>query len=164
MKKFGRPSPAMVLAVIALIAALGGTAIAGGALTSKKAKKIANKQITKRAPGLEVAKAGTANTATTAGSADNVFFATVDYNDSTPAILSGTPGIVGNGELFLGAPRLTFPRDMTGCAVTVNLFNGGTAGMARQSTTSAGADVLTPMVNAAGTDIRSDYNIVAVCP
>ena len=34
-----RPSPAMIIAVIALIAALGGTAVAGGVLTTKKFKK-----------------------------------------------------------------------------------------------------------------------------
>lgn len=33
-----RPSPAMIIAVIALVAALGGTAIAGGVLTTKKFK------------------------------------------------------------------------------------------------------------------------------
>ena len=47
---FRRPSPAMVVAIVALIAALGGTAIAGGALNKKKVNKI----ITNRAPGLSV--------------------------------------------------------------------------------------------------------------
>jgi hypothetical protein len=48
-----RPSPAMVVAVTALIAALGGSAIAGGILNKKKVNKI----ITNRAPGLSVASA-----------------------------------------------------------------------------------------------------------
>lgn len=41
MKRFlrRRPSPAMIVAVIALVAALGGTAVAGGFLTTKKFKK-----------------------------------------------------------------------------------------------------------------------------
>jgi hypothetical protein len=39
--RIGRPSPATIIAVIALIAALGGTAVAGGVLT--------NKQFTKKA-------------------------------------------------------------------------------------------------------------------
>jgi hypothetical protein len=55
-----------VVASLALIAAVAGTAVAGdpGAtvsakLTKKKVKKLANKQITKRAPGLSVANAAT---------------------------------------------------------------------------------------------------------
>jgi hypothetical protein len=47
---FRRPSPAMVVAIVALIAALGGTAVAGGALNKKKVNNI----ITNRAPGLSV--------------------------------------------------------------------------------------------------------------
>lgn len=76
-RRIGRPSPAMVVAIAALIVALSGTAIAGGVLNKKKVKKItnkvskkvANKQITKRAPGLSVASANTANSANSAGNA-----------------------------------------------------------------------------------------------
>jgi hypothetical protein len=57
-----RPSPAMVVAIIALIAALGGSAIAGGVLNKKKVNKI----ITNRAPGLSVSHAKSADTASTA--------------------------------------------------------------------------------------------------
>jgi hypothetical protein len=73
-----RPWPAIVVAVVALVAAVAGTAVAGpsattSALTKAKVKKIAKKQvnklapgiandeITKRAPGLSVASAVTAN-------------------------------------------------------------------------------------------------------
>jgi len=51
-----RPSPAIVVAVLALVAAFAGTAVAEEATTSakpvtkKKAKKIANKEIDKRFP------------------------------------------------------------------------------------------------------------------
>jgi len=61
---FRRPSPAMVVAIVALIAALGGTAIAGGVLTKKKVNKI----ITNRAPGLSVASAKNADNANVAQS------------------------------------------------------------------------------------------------
>jgi hypothetical protein len=65
MNRFSRrPSPAMIVAIIALIAALGGTAIAGGVLNKKKVNKI----ITNRAPGLSVAKAKTADSAGSAQS------------------------------------------------------------------------------------------------
>jgi hypothetical protein len=50
-----RPSPALIVAVVALVAALAGTAIAGpgassSAITKAKVKKVANKQINKRIP------------------------------------------------------------------------------------------------------------------
>src|SRR4051794_30803487 len=61
---FRRPSPAMVVAIVALIAALGGTAVAGGVLNKKKVNKI----ITNRAPGLSVLHAKTADSANNASS------------------------------------------------------------------------------------------------
>jgi hypothetical protein len=50
-----RPSPALIVAVVALVAAVAGTAIAGpgastSAISKSKVKKIANKQINKRLP------------------------------------------------------------------------------------------------------------------
>jgi hypothetical protein len=64
-----RPSPAIIVAVLALVAALAGTAVAERATTSakpvtkKKAKKITRKQINRLAPGLSVASADTATNA-----------------------------------------------------------------------------------------------------
>lgn len=87
-----RPSPAVLVAVLALAAALAGTAIAGpdattSALTKSKVMKIATKQaskqinalapgiadeqITRRAPGLAVATAANADNAAHAASADS---------------------------------------------------------------------------------------------
>jgi hypothetical protein len=68
MRGRGRPSPAMVVATVALIVALSGTAVGAAFITKKKAKKVANAAITKRAPGLSVANAKTAN-----GLADSSF-------------------------------------------------------------------------------------------
>jgi hypothetical protein len=88
-----RPSPALLVAVLALVAALAGTAVAGhdastSALSKKKVKKIARKQaikqinalvpgladeqITSRAPGLSVAHADTAAQANAANNATTV--------------------------------------------------------------------------------------------
>jgi hypothetical protein len=73
-----RPSPGVILGVIALVAALAGTAVASdptattSALSKKKVKKIANKRITKRAPDLAVASAVSADNATNADNADAV--------------------------------------------------------------------------------------------
>jgi len=74
-----RPSAAIVVAVLALVAALAGTAVAGrdvstSAVSKKKVKKIAKKQAVKQinelAPGLSVAHADTAETAETADTAN----------------------------------------------------------------------------------------------
>ena len=70
------PSPAFVLALIALIAAVTGAAIAksggGRSVTKKQAANIANNQITQRAPGLSVDHAASAGKADSAGDASLV--------------------------------------------------------------------------------------------
>jgi hypothetical protein len=69
-----RRSPTLVIAMIALIAALGGSAIAAGGLTGKQKKqvrKISDKEISKKAGGLSVANAGHAGTADNATNAAN---------------------------------------------------------------------------------------------
>jgi hypothetical protein len=162
MKKPGRPSPAMIVACVALIAALGGTAVAAKTLTSKKAKKIANTQITKREGKLNV------NNAKTADSAKNVYFATVDYNNATPTVVSGSTGITADGETITGTPKLIFPRSMDGCAVTANVLNSGGAQNelgVRQSSTSSGNNVFLAIWRTDdGSSARSDFSVVAVCP
>ena len=164
-----RPSPAMVVAVVALIAALTGTAFAGGFITKKKAKKVANSVVTQRAPGLSVARAANAGNATTANSAKNVYFASVDYNNATPSIRSASPGITANGEAFEGAPQLHFPVDTTNCAVTGNVASGGSDGMIRWSGpppqgVSEPQDVVVVIADPAGASFRADYTLVVVCP
>jgi len=56
------PSPAIVIAMLALVAGVTGAAVAqpvaNKAVTTSKAKKIADKEIKKKAPGLSVASAG----------------------------------------------------------------------------------------------------------
>jgi hypothetical protein len=69
-----RRSPAIIVAVLALVAAVAGTALADpdattSALTKSKVKKIATKQINKLAPGLSVASANSAQTAQSATTA-----------------------------------------------------------------------------------------------
>jgi hypothetical protein len=80
MKRLRRrkPSPAMLVAIVALVFALAGSTAAGVATISvlnKKEKKqvrnIAKDEIGKAAPGLSVASAETANRANTANTADS---------------------------------------------------------------------------------------------
>jgi hypothetical protein len=71
-----RPSSGVLVGVLALVAAVAGTAVAGptattSKLSKKKVVKIADQEINKLAPGLSVAHAESANTANTATNADN---------------------------------------------------------------------------------------------
>ena len=115
--KRAKPSPALLVAVVALVAALAGTAIGGVAVTSlskkdkkqvtkiakKQGKKQANKQIDKKAPGLSVASATNAGNA---GNADTVndlsvqrLFAQVGTNGATKTLLNA-----GGLRITLGCP------------------------------------------------------------
>src|SRR5262245_13682161 len=69
-----RPSAGLVVAMVALIAALGGVAAAGPirkALTRTKVVTIADQEISSKAPGLSVSHAKTADTAGSASSANH---------------------------------------------------------------------------------------------
>jgi hypothetical protein len=109
-----RISPWTAVALAALVAALSGTAIAGSQdatqsareLTPKKAKRLFNQLIRRRAPRLSVANAGHADQADTATSA-------------TTATAAGDAGTVGGlqvKELFFAAPA---------GSQEVELFSGG---------------------------------------
>jgi hypothetical protein len=83
-----RPSPAMIVAVVALSFALAGSAVAGTdaldkAINKSKVKKIskkqANKQINKKAPGLSVANAVNAENAVNATNAETANFANAPF-------------------------------------------------------------------------------------
>jgi hypothetical protein len=75
-----RPSPWMLVAVVAVAFAMVGTAVAGtdaiSKLTKSSVKKIADKEIAKKAGGLSVSHAASADSATTATNATNATNAT----------------------------------------------------------------------------------------
>ncbi|MGA8219617.1 MAG: hypothetical protein WB771_13730 [Solirubrobacterales bacterium] len=134
-------SPSLIISIVALIVALGGTAIAGGVLNKKKVKKIsrniANKQINHRAAGLTVLHAGSAGSATVAdkaaiadqagvaskaGLADRATIANTDqtwYHDSA----------VNNSAIPGGAigAAVTLPPGSYVIFVKLNLASNGTA-------------------------------------
>ena len=80
-----RPSPTRVIAVLALVAAMGGTAIAAAGNDSAADKKIFKKVVKKAAPKLSVNSAKSAAKATTAATATNAAHA------SDAANLGGLP-------------------------------------------------------------------------
>lgn len=166
-----RPSPAMVVAVIALSLGLVGSAVAGtGVLKKAQVKTVANKQITKRAPGLAVASAknavnatsaNTANTANTAGSANNVLAAEV---------ANGCGQVTGGHGVINVAPsgnecELLFPRSIRNCAITLGTlldFPGGGETTYRKAT-----DFVVQVSrrdSAGGSATAGAFSIAAICP
>ena len=126
-----RTSPAIVVAALALVAALAGTALAGGdattsAISKKKVKKIARKQAVKQinalAPELSVANADTV------GGRPASAFAT---RASEPYRRVGTPGQPqfqngwGNQSPATGA---AFYKDSQGVVRLKGIVTGGAAG------------------------------------
>jgi type II secretory pathway pseudopilin PulG len=105
-----RPSPAIVVAIMALVAAVAGTAVAGPGATSSKitkkkvtkiAQNVANQQISARESGLRVAHAVTsdnANNANTANTATNATNATNAQKAADADALSGNT-IVAEGDI-----------------------------------------------------------------
>jgi hypothetical protein len=174
-----RPSPAIVVAIVALVAALAGTAVAEGATTSakpvtkKKAKKIARKQINKLAPGLSVANAENATNAENAATADkanNVYGVMFDETGpGAPSIIRATdPGITSAGCFFVCA--VAFPRDVSECTYTASAVekNGvlplnpvmADAGLSGSDPTT----VIVGMWDDTGSITAQDFAMTVVCP
>jgi hypothetical protein len=96
-----KPSPAMVVAVIALLFSVVGTGVAGVAVVSslskrekKQTRRIADKEIRRLAPGLSVKSAGTASTADTANALTPGTVHLVDAQGE-PAFESGCTNLAG---------------------------------------------------------------------
>jgi hypothetical protein len=144
-------SPAMVVAMLALIVALAGTAVAGGVLNKKKVNTI----ISNRAPGLSVLKAKTADSAGTADAAkaSNVFGA--ETNDSGGIVKATLPGTTASK--VSNSFTIHFPRAVVDCVATGSgLFDGGTAVV--RSGTANPNDVIAS--NPSGTSV----SVTVVCP
>jgi hypothetical protein len=149
-----RPSPSMVVAIIALVFALVGTAIGSVATISalsKKEKKqtrgIADSEVSKLAPGLSVKHAGTADSAASAGTADSAASATTLGGLPPSAFVSadtvmtsglvkfstGTRTLVSKGPLSITArcdpgPSIVVDANTTETGTRLFLGDGNSAG------------------------------------
>ena len=98
-----RPSPALVIASVALFLAVGGGAFAiassDNARDRKIAKAVANKQIRKKAPNLSVKHAGTADLATSASTVADGAVSTAKLADGAVTAGKIGAGQVGEGQL-----------------------------------------------------------------
>jgi hypothetical protein len=118
-----RPSPAMVVAVIALIMGLGGSAYALNKKDKKQVRNIANGEITKRASGLAVKSADTAKNADAVGGISAAGFQQGAGHTYFGAISAGAPS---NGNALLNIPGIgtvTFDCAANGVDSTVHITN-----------------------------------------
>jgi len=138
-------TPATVISIIALVVALGGTAVAGGLVNKKKVNTI----IDNRAPGLSVLKAKSADEA---GKASNIFGATTnDAGTVTQATLPGTTASKTSNTF-----TIHFPRTTVGCSVVgTGLFDGSTRAL--QAGTANPNNVI------ASNDSGTSVSVVVVC-
>lgn len=120
MRKLAKaPSPAMAVAVAALVVSIAGTAVAGVATVSvltkkekKSVRKIADKRIKAMAQGLSV------RFATEAGNAANQEWAVVSGGGT---LVRSTPGITGAERLAGGQYDVDTNRDLSGCYFVATL-------------------------------------------
>ncbi len=170
--KLRRPSPAMVVAMFALIVALGGTAIAaqninGGAIKKQtigggklKQKTLTGFQINTNKLGIVPAAKRAAHT----------YWAVVN-NPSSPgnAALARASDEGISATEGGGAVTVTFPVNISGCADVAGRNNAGTtppgAGTAQTNTSAANANAIEVRTkDAKGDPEDADFHLIVVCP
>jgi hypothetical protein len=153
-----RPSAALIVAVIALVFAVTGTAVAVVGLNGKEkkqVKKIANKRIDKKAPGLAVA---------TAGKATNIYSAQVAGNGT---MLGSVPAGATSKRLTNGIYDVTMTHPYAGCLISSNLANTGTV---VSGETDVGGEPANPKqlgvgtYNSAGVQTDHTFYVQMICP
>jgi hypothetical protein len=160
-------SPAMVVAIVALVVGLAGTGVAATisalgpgekTVVRKISRQVANKQITQRAPGLAVASAAAANSAR---SAENVIAATVAAGCG---VVSGATGTV------LAAPagtecNVTFTRSVSDCAILLGaLFDVPGGGETTYRKVASTVVQVSRRDSAGGSATAGAFSIAAICP
>jgi hypothetical protein len=167
-----RPSPSMIVAVIALIVALGGTAYAaqsinGGAIQKQSigAGKLKHKTLT--GYQINTNKLGVVPSATRAA---HTYWAVVN-----------NPGSPGNATLARasdagitateggGSVSVAFPVNVTGCADVAGRNNAGTSvpnsGYAQTNSSAANPNAIEVHTrDKAGANEDADFHLIVVCP
>jgi hypothetical protein len=167
-----RPSPAMIVALVALIVALAGTAYAaqtinGGAIKKQtigggklKKKTLTGFQINTNKLGVVPA----------ANRAAHTYWAVV--NNPTGA---GNAALARASDVGItaveagGAVTVTFPVNVSGCANVAGRDNAGTSvpgpGYAQTNTSPANANAIEVRTrDEKGADADADFHLIVVCP
>ena len=167
-----RPSPAMVVAVIALVAALGGTAYAAQSINGGSIKKQtigAGKLKHKTLTGYQI-NTDKLGVVPAAKRATHTYWAVVH-----------NPGGAGNASLARasdpgitateggGAVAVVFPTNVTGCADVAARNNAGTAvpdaGYAQTNTSPANpAAIEVHTHDKSGANEDADFHLILICP
>jgi hypothetical protein len=172
LRKKMRPSPAMVVAVTALVVALAGTAYAaqtinGGAIKKQTIGGGKLKQKTLTGYQINVNKLGVVPSAKRAA---HTYWAVVN-NPASPgnatlarASDTGVSAVEGGG-----AVSVVFPVNVSGCAYVSTRNNAGTtvpgAGTAQANVAPANGNALEVHTrNEKGANEDADFHLVVVCP
>jgi hypothetical protein len=167
-----RPSPAMVVAIVALVVALAGTAYAaqtinGGAIKKQTIGGGKLKQKTLTGFQINTNKLGVVPSAVRA---THTYWAVVN-NPASPgnatlarASDAGISAVEGGG-----AVSVVFPVNVTGCADVAGRNNAGTsvpnAGYAQTNTSAANPNAIEVHTrDKAGNNEDSDFHLIVVCP
>lgn len=170
--KSRRPSPAMIVAVIALIVALGGTAIAaqtinGGAI--KKQTIGGGKLKPKTLTGFQI-NTNKLGTVPAARRAAHTYWAVVNNPASPGNAALARPSDEGIGASEGGgAVTVSFPVNISGCADVAARNNAGTtppgAGFAQTNTSPADANAIEVRTrDAKGDPEDADFHLLVICP
>ncbi|HYJ21158.1 MAG TPA: hypothetical protein VEW07_03935 [Solirubrobacterales bacterium] len=169
------PSPAMVVAVTALVVALAGTAYAaqtinGGAIKKQTIGGGKLKQKTLTGYQINVNKLGTVPTAKSAIRASHTYWAVVNNppspGNATLARASDAGITVAEGG---GAVNVIFPANTSGCADVAARNNAGTtvpgAGTAQTNTSPANPNAVEVHTrDEKGANSDADFHLIVVCP
>ena len=167
-----RPSPAMVVAVIALVVALAGTAYAAQTINGGSIKKqtIGGGKLKKKTlTGFQI-NTNKLGTVPFAKVATHTFWAVV-HNPPSPgnAALARASGPNIAAVEGGGAVTVTFPVNISGCADVAGRNNAGTtppgAGTAQTNTSPANANAIEVRTkDAKGDPEDADFHLIVVCP
>jgi hypothetical protein len=167
-----KPSPAMVVAVVALVVALAGTAYAAGRINGNSiekqsigAGKIKHKTLT----GYQI-NTNKLGVVPSAQRASHTYWAVVNNpagaGNATLARASDS-GITATESG--GAVNVVFPINISGCANVAGRNNAGTtvpgAGTAQTNTSAANANAIEVHTrNEKGANEDADFHLIVVCP
>jgi hypothetical protein len=167
-----RPSPAMIVAVIALVVALGGTAYAaqsinGGAIQKQSigAGKLKHKTLT----GYQI-NTNKLGVVPTAKRATHTYWAVVhnpgNASNATLARASDAGITAAEGG---GAVTVTFPVNVSGCADIAARNNAGTAvpdaGYAQTNASASNPNAIEVHTHdKSGANEDADFHLIVVCP